>query len=60
MMDQILVEKGLELVIGLETHIRLNTQSKLFCSCANEEPTTPNENICPICTGQMGVLPNVK
>jgi aspartyl-tRNA synthetase len=50
---------GLEVVIGLETHIRLNTQTKLFCSCANEEEEVPNTNICPVCTGQMGVLPAV-
>src|SRR6187402_940518 len=47
----------LELVIGLETHVRLNTKTKLFCSCPNQEIETPNENICSVCTGQMGVLP---
>ncbi|QBN20077.1 bifunctional amidotransferase subunit GatB/aspartate--tRNA ligase AspS [Flavobacterium nackdongense] len=46
----------LELVIGLETHVRLNTKTKLFCSCPNQEIETPNENICSVCTGQMGVL----
>ncbi len=51
--------QGLEVVIGLETHIRLNTASKLFCSCANQEIEEPNTNICPVCTGQMGVLPAV-
>ena len=50
---------GLEVVIGLETHIRLNTATKLFCSCANEEAEQPNQHICPVCTGQMGVLPAV-
>ena len=50
---------GLEVVIGLETHIRLNTRSKLFCSCPNEESEIPNQHICPVCTGQMGVLPAV-
>ncbi len=49
----------LELVIGLETHVRLNTKSKLFCSCANQETETPNKNICSVCTGQMGVLPAI-
>jgi len=49
----------LELVIGLETHVRLNTKTKLFCSCPNQEIETPNENICSVCTGQMGVLPAV-
>ena len=48
---------NLEVVMGLETHIRLNTATKLFCSCANTETNTPNVNICPICTGHMGVLP---
>ncbi|MBJ6366928.1 bifunctional amidotransferase subunit GatB/aspartate--tRNA ligase AspS [Snuella sedimenti] len=49
----------LELVIGLETHVRLNTNTKLFCSCPNQEIETPNQNICAVCTGQMGVLPAV-
>ena len=49
----------LEVVIGLETHIRLNTATKLFCACPNEESEKPNHNICPVCTGQMGVLPAV-
>ncbi len=52
-----LEQLGLEVVIGLETHIRLNTLTKLFCSCANEEVDRPNQNICSVCTGQMGVLP---
>lgn len=50
---------GLELIIGLETHIRLNTKTKLFCACPNEEFEYPNTYICSICTGQMGVLPAV-
>lgn len=50
---------GLEVVIGLETHIRLNTKTKLFCSCANEETNEANTNICSVCTGQMGVLPAI-
>jgi aspartyl-tRNA synthetase len=49
----------LELVIGLETHVRLNTKTKLFCSCPNQEIETPNQHICAVCTGQMGVLPAV-
>ncbi|OQY27572.1 MAG: glutaminyl-tRNA synthase (glutamine-hydrolyzing) subunit B [Anaerolineaceae bacterium 4572_5.1] len=47
-----------ETVIGLETHIQLNTQSKIFCSCkADSWGDPPNTNICPVCTGQPGVLP---
>ena len=49
----------LELVIGLETHVRLNTKTKLFCSCPNQEIETPNQHICSVCTGQMGVLPSL-
>jgi len=57
--SETLDQLGLEVVIGLETHIRLNTATKLFCSCANEETEHPNQHICPVCTGQMGVLPAV-
>lgn len=46
-----------EVVIGLETHVELNTKSKMFCACANEDTETPNIHICPLCTGQLGVLP---
>jgi len=47
-----------EAVIGLETHIQLNTQSKIFCGCkADSWGDPPNSNICPVCTGLPGVLP---
>lgn len=47
-----------EAIIGLETHIQLNTHSKIFCSCkANSWFDPPNTNICPVCTGLPGVLP---
>ncbi len=47
-----------EVVIGLETHIQLNTTTKIFCGCkADSWVDPPNTNICPICTGQPGVLP---
>lgn len=47
-----------EAVIGLETHIQLNTDSKIFCSCSADSWGDPaNSNICPICTGLPGVLP---
>ncbi|GAA4280894.1 bifunctional amidotransferase subunit GatB/aspartate--tRNA ligase AspS [Gaetbulibacter aestuarii] len=57
--DKALKAHDLELVIGLETHVRLNTKTKLFCSCANTETEIPNTNICSVCTGQMGVLPAI-
>jgi aspartyl-tRNA(Asn)/glutamyl-tRNA(Gln) amidotransferase subunit B len=47
-----------EAVIGLETHIQLNTQTKIFCACkADSWNDAPNTNICPVCTGLPGVLP---
>ena len=45
-------------VIGLEIHVQLKTKTKMFCSCANiADEAEPNINICPVCTGQPGVLP---
>ncbi len=47
-----------EAVIGLETHIQLNTTTKIFCSCkADSWNDPPNTNICPVCSGLPGVLP---
>ncbi|MDD4062185.1 MAG: Asp-tRNA(Asn)/Glu-tRNA(Gln) amidotransferase subunit GatB [Candidatus Pacebacteria bacterium] len=47
-----------ETVIGLEVHVELNTDSKMFCSCKNESDNkTPNINICPVCSGHPGTLP---
>ncbi|HEX7432947.1 MAG TPA: Asp-tRNA(Asn)/Glu-tRNA(Gln) amidotransferase subunit GatB [Anaerolineaceae bacterium] len=47
-----------EAVIGLETHIQLNTTTKIFCACkADSWFDPPNTNICPVCTGLPGVLP---
>ncbi|MBI4669691.1 MAG: Asp-tRNA(Asn)/Glu-tRNA(Gln) amidotransferase GatCAB subunit B, partial [Elusimicrobia bacterium] len=44
--------------IGLEIHVQLNTQTKLFCPCSTTAfGAAPNANICPVCTGQPGVLP---
>ncbi len=58
-LNELLKINDLELVIGIETHVRLNTKTKLFCSCANQEIEQPNQNICSVCTGQMGVLPSI-
>jgi aspartyl-tRNA(Asn)/glutamyl-tRNA(Gln) amidotransferase subunit B len=43
--------------IGLEIHIQLLTQSKVFCSCRAAFGEQPNSNICPVCMGYPGVLP---
>ncbi|QXP65432.1 bifunctional amidotransferase subunit GatB/aspartate--tRNA ligase AspS [Polaribacter sp. AHE13PA] len=58
-LNELIKKHDLELVIGIETHVRLNTKTKLFCSCANQEIEQPNQNICSVCTGQMGVLPSI-
>jgi aspartyl-tRNA(Asn)/glutamyl-tRNA(Gln) amidotransferase subunit B len=46
-----------EPVIGLEVHVQLKTESKIFCSCSTEFGAEPNSQICPVCTGNPGVLP---
>ena len=49
-----------EAIIGLETHIQLNTDSKIFCACkADSWGDPPNTNICPVCCGLPGVLPTL-
>jgi len=45
-------------IIGMEVHVELKTQSKMFCRCTNNPDTKePNTHICPICTGHPGTLP---
>ncbi|MGA9530817.1 MAG: Asp-tRNA(Asn)/Glu-tRNA(Gln) amidotransferase subunit GatB [Candidatus Babeliales bacterium] len=46
-----------ESVIGMEVHVQLQTQSKIFCKCKNGFSEIPNQNICPVCTGHPGILP---
>ncbi|MBE7019965.1 MAG: Asp-tRNA(Asn)/Glu-tRNA(Gln) amidotransferase subunit GatB [Ruminococcaceae bacterium] len=47
-----------ELVIGLETHVELDTKSKIFCSCGgHSEAKEPNDCVCPACSGMPGMLP---
>jgi aspartyl-tRNA(Asn)/glutamyl-tRNA(Gln) amidotransferase subunit B len=46
-----------ETVIGLEVHAQLATQTKIFCGCSTRFGAAPNTQICPVCSGQPGVLP---
>ena len=43
--------------IGLETHVQLNTRSKIWCGCATEFGRPPNTSVCPVCLGYPGALP---
>jgi len=45
------------IVIGLETHVQLQTQTKLFCGCSTKFGAPPNTQTCAVCTGHPGTLP---
>ncbi len=46
-----------EIVAGVEVHVELSTNTKIFCGCANAFGAEPNTLICPVCTGMPGALP---
>ena len=51
------VERAYEPVIGLEIHVQLRTQTKMFCGCALSFGDDPNVHTCPVCLGHPGTLP---
>jgi aspartyl-tRNA(Asn)/glutamyl-tRNA(Gln) amidotransferase subunit B len=51
------VVEGFEPVIGLETHVELGTNTKMFCGCPTEFGAEPNTQVCPVCLGLPGSLP---
>ncbi len=50
-----------EIVMGLETHVRIRSNTKMFCACANalELASEPNIHVCGVCMGFPGMLPTV-
>jgi aspartyl-tRNA(Asn)/glutamyl-tRNA(Gln) amidotransferase subunit B len=48
---------GWEMVVGLEVHTELKTNTKMFCGCANAFGAAPNTLVCPVCLGLPGSLP---
>jgi aspartyl-tRNA(Asn)/glutamyl-tRNA(Gln) amidotransferase subunit B len=46
-------------VIGLEVHVELHTETKLFCGCPNAFGHPPNTLVCPVCMGLPGTLPTL-
>src|SRR6266849_307855 len=51
------VREKYEAVIGLEVHVQLLTQTKIFCGCSTQFGAPPNTNVCPVCLGMPGSLP---
>jgi aspartyl-tRNA(Asn)/glutamyl-tRNA(Gln) amidotransferase subunit B len=52
-----MAQSDYEAVIGLEVHVQLLTETKMFCRCPNRFGAAPNTLICPVCLGYPGTLP---
>lgn len=51
--------KDYEMVIGLEVHCELSTESKIFCGCSTKFGGAPNTHVCEVCSGMPGTLPTL-
>lgn len=52
-----MIREDYEMIIGLEVHAELSTNTKIYCGCTTKFGQDPNTHCCPICTGLPGVLP---
>ncbi len=59
LMDYEDVLRDFDPVLGLEVHVELNTNTKMFCSCPTTFGAEPNTQVCPVCLGLPGALPAV-
>lgn len=57
MESAVLIQNEFDVVIGLETHVQMSTNTKMFCGCRVEFAAPPNTNVCPVCLAHPGALP---